>query len=108
MKSKYGKRQVDIDVPMNIIFDEGEIEIEIPNITVNHWPERPMPSCQDPSDPRYCDPGDPEENEFEDPDDLESQLRKEFERIITGLKENFEFQIENIGEIDIQELLPNR
>ena len=107
MKNKYAKQQIDIDVPMTIEFDEIEIDIEIKDIPINHWPERPMPSCQNPNDPRYYDPGETEENEFEDPNDLEKQLREEFDRIIAGLKNNFEFQIENIGEIDIQELIPN-
>jgi len=108
MKNKYSKQQIGINVPISLEFDGNEISIEIEDIPVNHWPERPMPSCQDPSDPRYCDPGDPEENEFEDPDDLEKQIREEFEEIVTGLRENLEFRIENLGEIDIQELLPNK
>lgn len=106
MKSR--KQQCNIEVALTIEFDEVEMYIAVEDVPVNHWPERPMPPCQDPSDPRYCDPGDPEESEFDDLDELEKQLREEFERIITGLRTNLEYQIENIGEIDIHELLPEK
>jgi len=105
MKNKYGPSIIQIKLPIEIKTQYAELYFTINDIDVIHHPERPAPSCQDPSNPAYSDPGDPEENEFYDFPDIEKQIRNKFDNIIQSLTSELESVIHKLKQIDLHPLL---
>jgi len=105
-RNRYGQLHYDITLPITIETDITTMEIEIDDVKINHSPSRPMPHCQDPNNPAYYDPGDPEETELNDPDVVVKEIRNQFNTEVHNLRIKLEQQIDNIGEINLSELLP--
>jgi len=105
-RNKYSTRRALITLPFELETDCTDLSLEVDEVWVNHTPERPMPHCQDPSNPAYSDPGDPEENEFEDIDDVKARIKEMFDEEIDLLKSKFKSKLDKLDETDLQELLP--
>ncbi len=106
MKNKYKSTTIQIELPIQIKTQDVELYFTINDIDVIHHPERPAPSCQDPSNPAYSDPGDPEENEFYDFSNVEKQIRNKFNNIIQTLTAELESVIHKLEQINLHPLLP--